>query len=183
MKSLNFPELNQAIQEGKEFRFSGKFQTKTHIFVAVLFVFFIWYLIGNTISVLEDADLLGTLFTSIELIIPYFLISCYFAVIVWHYWNIYQRSLIINSNEIQFLFKEKIKESFNWEEIVSISKIHKSIFSSHEIEEGEKWNTIILRMKSGDKYTIKPKSLKKGDLLKGSPKRKMFFLLTSYHSR
>jgi len=132
MNDQDFSELKKAIQEKREFRFSVKLQFKTHLAVSILIIFFILYVIINTISFLNDLDVLTTLSTYIDVIIPYFLSISYIGLIIWYYQNAYKRNLISNSNEIQFLLKNKVEVSLNWENIVEILKFHKLFFSSQK---------------------------------------------------
>jgi hypothetical protein len=180
MNDQEFSKLKKAIQEKQEFRFSGRLQFKTHLIASILVIFFILYVVINTILVLNNFKEFRPIFTYIDLILPYILVSSYIGLIIWYYWNAYQRKLIVNSDELQFLLKNKVEFSLNWKNIIDVLKFHKFFFSSQKVREGDKWNLILIRSKDEEEFLIKPKILRGEEIFENNSKEKMFYLLNSY---
>ncbi|TXT59305.1 MAG: hypothetical protein BAJALOKI2v1_230050 [Promethearchaeota archaeon] len=182
MNELEFPELRQAIEEKREFRFSGKLNLRNHVIFIMIIVIFMLYLIINTIIAIGDSEFLGPLLTLTNLGISYFVVISITIVLIWYYWNIYQRRLIINSKEIQFLFRNKIKERIKWDNVSNISKLKRRFFSSEKVNEEKKWNILIIKTISGEEFMINPNKLKDGENLNESLKEKIYFIISSYQN-
>lgn len=124
---------------------------------------------------------MGYTFSLIGIILYSFLVGFFIYVIIWYYFSVYRRNIIINSKEIQFRIKGKTKECLEWKDILSISKAYSRFYKKLTIDKGEKWNLIIVKPKLGEELKINLRVLYNKDFSQKYMKEVLFFILTHYY--
>ena len=181
-KNPNYSNIELAIKNYQIFQFNGRIHFLQHIFFVSFIVLLIWSLQYEIIDIMNNLYIMGYAISLVGIIIYSFYVGIIIFVIIWYYFSVYRRNIIINSKEIQFRTKGKTKECLKWKDILSISKAYSRFYKKLTIVKDEKWNLIIVKPKLGKELKINPKMLKKNkDFSQKYMKEVIFFILTHYY--
>lgn len=182
IKKPNYRKIELAIENDQDFIFFGRIPLLRQICFVSIAVFLIWYFLTTIIDIINNLYIIGENYYLAAMIVSTFLVGLGIYVIIWYYFSVYRRNIIINSKKIQFRIKDKTQECLEWKDIMSISKAYYRFNKKKRIINDEKWNYIIVKPKSGEELKIYPRMLKNKDFSQKYIKEIIFYILSHYHN-